>query len=355
MEKTRLCSHGSALPTTVPADDPVSSTFVYLLANPRIMFRAPVCPATCHGPRAVSHVYLSPFAHQHPSSCSTLDREMSSAAKLNNQGVIMSNAMGGPIKAPVSLEDITAVLDAATGIAGWLFEVAPLLPQASELHGIDISDTKFPRPSEAGERPLLLETADLTKPLPKKYHAKFDLINVRHLFGWLDYRKWDDVYSNLFAALKPGGYIQVLDTRMTIEADFAQYYPRIKKAFGLDAEEQVAIAKLLPKLPAHLPSLGFTNATQTIYPLLYGKLQPDSATREAGMLQMLGAARGFQARGFGATPSDGERLSTVMEGVTYVVPGNTDEWEVFIEESKKAFEEVGWALPLRVTIAQRPL
>jgi hypothetical protein len=81
---------------------------------------------------------------------------------------------------------------------------------------------------------------------------------------------------------------------------------------------------MLSKLPTYLPTLGFTNVTQTVYPLLYGKLQPDPATREAGLLQMLGAARGFQARGVGATPEGGERLSTVMEGVTYVVPGNHD-------------------------------
>ncbi|KAJ7485723.1 hypothetical protein FB451DRAFT_1230876 [Mycena latifolia] len=274
---------------------------------------------------------------------------MSSPAKLINQGIIMSAAIGGPIKAPIPLDSITAVLDAATGTTGWLSEVAPLLTTTAELHGIDISDAKFPQPAETGGRPLLLEIADLTEPLPEKYHGKFDLINARHLFGWLDYRK-------------PGGYIQVLDTRMTIPGDFAQYPPEMKKyvgttakAFGLDAEDQVEIARRLPNLPTHLPALGFVNATQTVYPLLYGKLQPNPATREAGMVQMLGAARGFQARGTGAVKDGEERLSTVMEGVTYVVPGNHDEWEAFIEESKKAFEEVGWALPLRVTMAQRPL
>ncbi|KAJ6544099.1 hypothetical protein B0H19DRAFT_1238635 [Mycena capillaripes] len=287
---------------------------------------------------------------------------MSSPAKLINQGIIMSKAIGGPIKAPVPIDEITAVLDAATGTAGWLSEVAHLLPASAELHGVDISDAKFPQPAESGGRPLLLDIADLTEPLPSKYHSKFDLINARHLFGWLDYRKWDDVYRNLLVALKPGGYIQVLDTRMTIKEDFAQYPPRMKKyvgtmakAFGLDAEEQVAKAQLLPQLPANLPSLGFTEVTQTIYPLLYGKLQPDPATREAGMLQMLGAAKGFQARGVGATADGGERLNTVMEGVTYSVPSNNDEWEAFIEESRMAFEEEGWALPLRVTIARRSL
>lgn len=84
------------------------------------------------------------------------------------------------------------------------------------------------------------------------------------------------------------------------------------------------MGRMLSKLPTYLSTLGFTNVTQTVYPLLYGKLQPDPATREAGLLQMLGAARGFQARGVGATSEGGERLSTVMEGVTYVVPGNHD-------------------------------
>lgn len=95
---------------------------------------------------------------------------------------------------------------------------------------------------------------------------------------------------------------------------------RLTRAFGLDAEEPVAMARALPNLPTHLPTLGFANVTQTVYPLLYGKLQPDPATREAGMLQMLGSARAFQARGVGSS----ERLSTVMEGVTYVVPESND-------------------------------
>ncbi|KAJ6482013.1 hypothetical protein C8R45DRAFT_1003734 [Mycena sanguinolenta] len=287
---------------------------------------------------------------------------MSSPAKLINQGIIMSKAIGGPIKAPVAIDKITAVLDAGTGTTGWLSEVADLLPASAELHGVDISEAKFPHPAESNGRPLMLDVVDLTEPLPSKLHSKFDLINARHLLNWVDYIKWDDVYRNLLTALKPGGYIQVLDTRMTIEEDFAQYSPRMKKyvgttakAFGLDAEEPIAMARLLPKLAAHLPSLGFVDVTQTIYPLLYGKLQTDPATREAGMLQMLGAARGFQARGVGATADGGERLSTVMEGVTYSVPANNEEWEAFIEESRMAFEEEGWALPLRVTIAQRPL
>jgi len=270
----------------------------------------------------------------------------------------MSAAIGGPIKAPIALDKVTAVLDAGTGTTGWLSEVAPLLPAMAELHGVDITDAKFPQPAETGGRALLLDILDLTVPLPEKYHAKFDLINVRHVLPWLEYRKWDDVYRNLLIGLKPGGYIQVLDTRMTIEEDFARYHPRMKKyvgtmakAFGLDAEEPVNIARLLPNLPTYLPTLGFANVTQTVYPLLYGKLQPDPATREAGMLQMLGSARGFQARGVGTS----ERLSTVMEGVTYVVPETNEEWEAFIEESKNSFEEVGWALPLRVTMAQRPL
>ncbi|KAJ6523493.1 hypothetical protein DFH09DRAFT_1190421 [Mycena vulgaris] len=296
-----------------------------------------------------------------PSSVSGLPL-MSSPAKLINQGIILSAAMGGPIRAPIALDTITAVLDAGTGATGWLSEVAPLLPATAELHGVDISDGKFPQPAETGGRALLLDTLDLTDPLPEKYHTRFDLINARHVLPWLPYSKWDVVYRNLLLALKPGGYLQVLDTRMTIAEDFAQYHPRMKKfvgtmarAFGLDAEEPVAIARRLPLLPTHLPTLGFINVTQTIYPLLYGKLQPDAATREAGMLQMLGTPRGFQARGVGAVNDGEERLSTVMEGITYFVPGNHDEWEKFIEESRKSFEEEGWALPLRVTMAQRPL
>ncbi|KAJ7785238.1 S-adenosyl-L-methionine-dependent methyltransferase [Mycena maculata] len=287
---------------------------------------------------------------------------MSSPAKLINQGIIMSAAMGGPIRAPIALDKTTAVLDAGTGTAGWLSEVAALLPATAELHGVDITDARFPQPAQAEGRPLLLDIVDLTAPLPERYHAKFDLINARHVLPWLPYSKWDDVYRNLLTALKPGGYIQVLDTRMTIAEDFAQYHPKMKKyvgtmakAFGLDAEEPATMGRLIPNLPAYLPTLGFTDATQTIYPLFYGKLQPDPATREAGMMQMLGAARGFQTRGVGAATEGAERLSTIMEGVTYVVPGNNDEWEAFIEESRNSFEEVGWALPLRVTIAQRPL
>jgi SAM-dependent methyltransferase len=116
---------------------------------------------------------------------------------------------GGPIRAPVSIDEITAVLDAGTGTTGWLSEVATLLPTSVELHGIDISDAKFPQPAEIGGRVLLLDITDLTEPLPEKYHGKFDLINARHLFGWLDFSKWDDAYRNLLVALKPGGYIQV--------------------------------------------------------------------------------------------------------------------------------------------------
>ncbi|KAJ6632283.1 hypothetical protein B0H10DRAFT_1976856 [Mycena sp. CBHHK59/15] len=259
---------------------------------------------------------------------------MSSPAKLINQGIIVSRAIYG--RTHPGPDNVTAVLDAATGTTGWLGEVAPLLPTTVELHGIDISDAKFPQPAEYQGRQLPLGTHDLTEPIPGKYHAKFDLINVRRLFGWLDYRKWDAVYRNLLVALKPGGYIQVLDTRMTIKKDFDAFSPRMKKKI---------CRHYVHSFRAECRRTGHHRAAAP---------SPDDATREAGMLQMLGSARAFRANGVGVKP-DGEVLSGVIHDETYTVPKNHAEWEAFIEESKKSFEEEGWGLPLRVTIAQRPL
>ncbi|KAF7316532.1 S-adenosyl-L-methionine-dependent methyltransferase [Mycena indigotica] len=287
---------------------------------------------------------------------------MSSNEKLDRQGIFMSNAMGGPIIAPAPLEQLSAILDAGTGTTGWLSEVASLpgLPTSTELHGIDINNARFPHPpmTQDGSRQLYLDVIDLTEPLPEKYHNKFDLVNVRHVVTWLDPTQWDIVYRNFLTALKPGGFVQVQDTRMTVPEDFAKYSPGIKKyvgtmakVFTLDSPAQVEIARILPLLPQHLPTLGYTDASQTIYPLLYGKLQPDPEVRKAGIAQMMGSARGFQARGAGC---EGERLKNIVDGVIYEVPASFDEWDAFITESEHTFNEEGWALPMRITVARKP-
>ncbi|KAJ3839484.1 S-adenosyl-L-methionine-dependent methyltransferase [Lentinula raphanica] len=136
--------------------------------------------------------------------------------RLNEQSQFMTKAVFGGklISVPVLIEPGDEILESATGTGIWLLQVAQGHPPTVSLTGIDISSRLFPAnyPSNT-----TFSTQSVTT-LPETWSNKFTLVNQRLLTGALTKEQWTDALKELYRVLKPGGWIQLMETGPTPKA-----------------------------------------------------------------------------------------------------------------------------------------
>ena len=86
----------------------------------------------------------------------------------------------------IPIDEITSIADVACGTGVWLEDVSKALSASPPSNGtersyigFDISPKMFLPESERGK--IKFEVLDIMNPVPEKYHAKFDLVNIRLL------------------------------------------------------------------------------------------------------------------------------------------------------------------------------
>ncbi|KAF9075063.1 S-adenosyl-L-methionine-dependent methyltransferase [Rhodocollybia butyracea] len=108
----------------------------------------------------------------------------------------------------ISLDPGDEVLESATGTGVWLLDVAHKVHPNVSLTGIDISERLFPT-----QHPRNVTFAVHTVTcLPESWSNRFKLVNQRLLFGALTSEQWGMALSELYRVLKPGGWIQLLES-----------------------------------------------------------------------------------------------------------------------------------------------
>lgn len=91
----------------------------------------------------------------------------------------------------------------------WLRELSQELPESVELHGVDISSTKFPD-QDTLPKNISLRVGSITG-LPSEWSDHFDLINQRFLIVGLLAKDWPIALAEMFRVLKPGGVVQLAE------------------------------------------------------------------------------------------------------------------------------------------------
>jgi SAM-dependent methyltransferase len=130
-------------------------------------------------------------------------------ARLINQDLEITKAMGGLFPHNLPLSGVTDVLDVACGPGGWAQEVAFQHPEM-EVTGVDISKT-MTQYAKTNAQLQKLENLDfvimdVTKPLPFS-DTCFDLVNARFMAGFLHKEKWPLVVKEFVRIVRPGGFI----------------------------------------------------------------------------------------------------------------------------------------------------
>ncbi|KAL8834779.1 MAG: hypothetical protein Q9176_007297 [Flavoplaca citrina] len=146
-----------------------------------------------------------------------------------------------------------------------------------ELHGVDIGSSLFPQ-----NRPELdLRKHDIREPFPPawQWSDHFDVVHQRLLIWGLATSAWPLVLRNQFDALKPGGWIQLVEVEW-IDAEKPHSLPELHKhalmqkwstsTFGMDIGIAYKVGDLLTEA-------GFINVQKTPFAHGYGALarRPD--------------------------------------------------------------------------------
>ncbi|KAJ3564438.1 hypothetical protein NP233_g8294 [Leucocoprinus birnbaumii] len=102
-----------------------------------------------------------------------------------------------------------AILESGTGSGIWLLDLARTIPANIELVGIDIESKLLPPDNLIPPNATFQVNSILD--LPREWTGRFSLVHQRLLFAALTQEQWAKALSNMYRALKPGGWIQLFE------------------------------------------------------------------------------------------------------------------------------------------------
>lgn len=161
----------------------------------------------------------------------------------------------------------------------WLLDLKTQHPSHQwELHGVDIGSSLFPPPNKSE---LDLRQHDIREPFPPawRWSDYFDVIHQRLLIWGLATSAWPSVLRSQHDALKPGGWIQLVEAEW-IDPKSPHSLPELHKhalmqqwstsTFGMDIDIAYKVEHLLTEA-------GFINVRKTQFAHGYGALarRPD--------------------------------------------------------------------------------
>ncbi|EIW78919.1 S-adenosyl-L-methionine-dependent methyltransferase [Coniophora puteana RWD-64-598 SS2] len=167
--------------------------------------------------------------HSIPGASYCLPADEEEALRLARQYLLLKKFFGGDISfAPASLSDGDEVLDSGCGSGLWLVDFAHSFGNKVTFTGIDISSKLFP----AGKIPdnIHFEQASVLS-LPEHWAARYSLLNQRFLLAALKVEEWRTAIAEMYRVLKPGGWVQLMESSFGIRSD-KKCYRIINKLFN---------------------------------------------------------------------------------------------------------------------------
>jgi SAM-dependent methyltransferase len=109
------------------------------------------------------------------------------------------------------LSSTLKIADIGTGTGIWLLDVAKNLPQTCQLTGFDVSSSAFP-PSETLPPNVTFKIQEMLLPFPASEIGTYDIVAVRFVSVATTRTEWARAIRNLITLLKPGGWLQWIDS-----------------------------------------------------------------------------------------------------------------------------------------------
>ncbi|KAI8632622.1 O-methyltransferase-domain-containing protein [Xylariaceae sp. FL1651] len=138
-----------------------------------------------------------------------MGHDSSEVHRLTMQHEWIKASMGSLIHCPINpkKEDMT-ILDSGTADGLWLEDLATSLPASTKFVGTDIANHLFPVSTKAQ---ITFRIQSISEPWPEEWYSSFDLVNQKLVLSACDPASAKRAVAELFALVKPGGWIQLLE------------------------------------------------------------------------------------------------------------------------------------------------
>ncbi|KAK3389794.1 hypothetical protein B0H63DRAFT_537879 [Podospora didyma] len=103
------------------------------------------------------------------------------------------------------------IADVGTGTGIWLLDFAKTVPSTCQLTGFDATPSSFPPPDTLPPN-VVFKLQDMHLPFSEEEVGTYDVVAVRFVSSATTRTEWASTVTNLMTLLKPGGWIQWIDS-----------------------------------------------------------------------------------------------------------------------------------------------
>jgi SAM-dependent methyltransferase len=131
---------------------------------------------------------------------------------LDEQHIFTTRTFGFLIHPNITITSPNAkIADVGAGSGAWLLDVAKHSPSTYHFIGYDITSSGFPPPERLPSN-VIFKTHDMTAPFPASELGTYDVVAVRFVSSVAERAEWIQSIANLMTLLKPGGWLQWIDS-----------------------------------------------------------------------------------------------------------------------------------------------
>jgi SAM-dependent methyltransferase len=132
--------------------------------------------------------------------------------RLDEQHVFTTKTFGFLIHPNIKIASPNAkIADVGAGSGAWLLDVAKHSPSTYQFIGYDLTASGFPA-SEKLPSNVAFKTHDMTATFPASELGTYDVVAVRFVSSVAERAEWIKSVANLMTLLKPGGWLQWIDS-----------------------------------------------------------------------------------------------------------------------------------------------
>ena len=132
--------------------------------------------------------------------------------RLDEQHIFTTKTLGFLIHPNIITTSPTLkIADIGTGSGIWLLDVAKSLPSTCQFTGFDLTSSAVP-PQQTWPSNVSFKTQDMFLPFPASEIGTYDVVAVRFTSSVAARAEWTRAIANLMTLLKPGGWLQWIDS-----------------------------------------------------------------------------------------------------------------------------------------------
>jgi ubiquinone/menaquinone biosynthesis C-methylase UbiE len=198
-------------------------------------------------------------AQQQPSGYFINQELVEEMVRLNRQGRLFTEAMGGVLAEQSDLSAVHAVLDLACGPGEWAMQVAREHPDM-QVVGVDVSQRMIEYAAVQAQAQELanvsFQVMDITQPLAFP-DASFDLVSTRTILAFMKREAWLPLLKECARILRPGGILRTTEQETVLGNDPAfetycswwyQAFQQAGQAFSLPGQHHLGVTLELKRL-----------------------------------------------------------------------------------------------------------